>query len=161
MTLYIKPGNSKGNAIKHHPTFVKNRTMFRIIIPAVCIACNLAACTSGEEKETTTTDTDASATTVAEHLPSITGTWVEPIPGNETGEQGIQLMEDGTATSVNMATLQYSGWKIINDSILLLTGKSIGNRQVIDFTDTFRIAAVSDSALILDLGTGIITYKRK
>ena len=57
------------------------------------------------------------------------GTWTEPIPGQE-GRQGIELKSDGTAKSVNMATLDYKTWKV-EDEKLILTGTSIGNHQAI------------------------------
>ena len=35
---------------------------------------------------------------------SVTGVWIEPIPGMEDQVQGIKLEEGGIASSVNMAT---------------------------------------------------------
>lgn len=42
---------------------------------------------------------------------SIEGAWVEPVPGMENMQQGFVLEPDGTASSINMATLQYESWK--------------------------------------------------
>ena len=42
---------------------------------------------------------------------SVTGVWIEPIPGMEDQVQGIKLEEGGIASSVNMATLVYKNWK--------------------------------------------------
>lgn len=50
------------------------------------------------------------------------GSWVEPIPGNEKEFQGFTLNSDGTAKSINMATLQYQKWRF-KDGQLILTAK--------------------------------------
>lgn len=57
---------------------------------------------------------------------SIEGAWVEPVPGMENMQQGFVLEPDGTASSINMATLQYESWKKEGD-LLIFAGKSIGN----------------------------------
>ena len=69
---------------------------------------------------------------------SIEGAWVEPVPGMENMQQGFVLEPDGTASSINMATLQYESWKKEGD-VLILAGKSIGNHQTIAFSDTLVI----------------------
>lgn len=80
---------------------------------------------------------------------SISGIWTQPIPGQEGRTQGMMLNENGTASSVNMATLQYESWKKVGDQ-LILTGKSIGNHQTISFTDTLTIHRLTVDSLILD-----------
>ena len=62
---------------------------------------------------------------------SVTGVWIEPIPGMEDQVQGIKLEEGGIASSVNMATLVYKNWKQEGDQ-LILAGNSIGNGQTIE-----------------------------
>lgn len=74
---------------------------------------------------------------------SIEGAWVEPVPGMENMQQGFVLEPDGTASSINMATLQYESWKKEGD-VLILAGKSIGNHQTIAFSDTLVIKDLSD-----------------
>ena len=69
---------------------------------------------------------------------SVTGVWIEPIPGMEDQVQGIKLEEGGIASSVNMATLVYKNWKQEGDQ-LILAGNSIGNGQTIEFIDTMKI----------------------
>ena len=69
---------------------------------------------------------------------SIVGSWVEPVPGLEGQVQGIKMEEGGVASSVNMATLVYESWKQ-EGTKLILTGKSIGNGQTIEFVDTMDI----------------------
>ena len=80
---------------------------------------------------------------------SIVGAWVEPVPGMEGQVQGINIGEGGIASSVNMATLVYESWKQEGDQ-LVLTGKSIGNGQTIEFADTMAIKKLTPDSLILD-----------
>ena len=80
---------------------------------------------------------------------SIVGAWVEPMPGMEGQVQGIKMEEGGIASSVNMATLVYESWKQEGNQ-LVLTGKSIGNGQTIEFTDTMAIKKLTPDSLILD-----------
>lgn len=77
------------------------------------------------------------------------GAWVEPVPGMEGQVQGIKMEEGGGASSVNMATLVYESWKQEGDK-LILTGKSIGNGQTIEFTDTMAIKKLTADSLVLD-----------
>lgn len=79
----------------------------------------------------------------------IVGEWVEPVPGMEGQMQGIKMEKGGVASSVNMATLVYESWKLEGDN-LILTGKSIGNGQTIEFADTMTIKKLSYDSLILD-----------
>lgn len=79
---------------------------------------------------------------------SIIGAWVEPVPDMEGQVQGIKIEEGGVASSVNMATLVYESWKQEGDK-LILTGKSIGNGQTIEFTDTMGIKKLTADSLVL------------
>ena len=80
---------------------------------------------------------------------SIVRAWVEPVPGMEGQVHGINIEEGGIASSVNMATLVYESWKQEGDQ-LVLTGKSIGNGQTIEFADTMAIKKLTPDSLILD-----------
>lgn len=90
---------------------------------------------------------------------TLVGKWVEPIPGMEDKVQGVSLKQDGHATSINMATLQYENWQQIGDK-LILTGSSIGNGTSGSFTDTFIIEKITADELILKRGEENITLKR-
>lgn len=79
---------------------------------------------------------------------NLTGPWVQPIPGQENKFQGFNLDENGIASSINMHTLKYEKWQTLNNC-LILTGKSIGNRQTISFSDTLSIEKQSNDTLIL------------
>lgn len=74
------------------------------------------------------------------------GHWIEKMPVNKQIIQGINLNADGSASSIGMETLKYKKWKL-KDKQLILYGESIGNRQIIDFTDTFDILEVTPYTL--------------
>ena len=76
----------------------------------------------------------------------IVGTWTQPIPGMEGSEQGFVLENEGKASSVNMATLQYETWDKIGN-VIFLKGKSLGNGQTIEFTDTLVVASLTADTL--------------
>jgi hypothetical protein len=67
------------------------------------------------------------------------GTWLEPVPGQPGEVQGFTLRGDGTAESINTATLQHERWRLEGD-ILVLTGKSIGNGTTADFEERHTMA---------------------
>lgn len=83
----------------------------------------------------------------------LSGSWLEVMPAElSTVVQGIILAEDGHASSIGMATLKYETWSLLPDSRLVLTGKSIGNGQTIDFSDTLAIESMKGDTLILSRG---------
>ena len=81
----------------------------------------------------------------------IVGSWIQPIFGQPGRFQGIVFQPGGQAASLNMSTLQYESWSIREDR-LILTGKSIGNRRTISFSDTLDIARLSSDTLVLKRG---------
>lgn len=91
---------------------------------------------------------------------ALTGEWIEPIPGMPGQFQGISLKEKGIAESINMATLQYENWDRIG-GLLFLKGKSIGNGQTIDFTDTLLIKGLTADSLTVVRDGVEIRYARK
>lgn len=91
---------------------------------------------------------------------ALTGEWIEPIPGMPGQFQGISLKEKGRAESINMATLQYENWDRIG-GLLFLKGKSIGNGQTIDFTDTLLIKGLTADSLTVVRDGVEIRYARK
>ena len=115
----------------------------RIAALVVVAALSISSCT---QKETT---------------PEIQGTWVQPIPGMTEQVQGFTLYSDGSAESVNMATLQYTQWSLPEPETLILYGQSIGNGQTIEFCDTLTIALLSSDSLVLHRGELDLTYYRQ
>lgn len=107
----------------------------------VCVAVGLAACAAAVGETT------------------LVGSWVEPIAGLP-GVQGIKLEAGGKASSINMATLQYETWTQDGEN-LVLTGKSIGNGQTIDFTDTLKIEKLTPEDLVLSQNDVLLAYTRQ
>ena len=91
---------------------------------------------------------------------SLVGRWTEPVPGMLDMRQGFELADDGTATAIGTATLQYEQWSANGDS-LFLKGKSIGNGQTISFTDTLIINSFQFDSLVVQRGQLVQTYTRQ
>ena len=53
----------------------------------------------------------AITTLVACNDVTIEGSWVESVPGISNLKQGFTLEANGSASSINMATLKYEKWK--------------------------------------------------
>ena len=94
------------------------------------------------------------------HQSDLTGSWVMPVPGQPGKVQGFRLEEGGKASSTNMATLVYEGWKRDGD-VLIVSGKSVGNRQTLPFEEKMEIEQVSKESLLLkgERG-GVFRYSR-
>jgi hypothetical protein len=93
-------------------------------------------------------------------LNPLIGSWVEPNPINEKEVQGITLNEDGTAESINMATLLYKKWWQQNDELVLVS-ESIGNKQTIVDTSKYPILTLNALELELKIGIDTIKYRRQ
>lgn len=95
--------------------------------------------------------------TITVHSPYyyIQGTWVEPNPINPKEMQGFTLNQDGTASSVNMATLLIKRWNM-NNRILTLQYESIGNRQTITGTDTLNVIKINADSLVLAQNSNVV-----
>lgn len=91
---------------------------------------------------------------------SLDGKWVEPIPGMEGQVQGVCLEKGGKARSVNSATLLYEKWEQKGDT-LILSGKSLGNGVIIDFSDSYVIEKLSDDELVLKNEDLTIKYHKQ
>lgn len=89
----------------------------------------------------------------------ITGCWIQPIPGQPGHVQGMQLLPDGRAGSINMRTLLYRHWQL-DGNRLTLTGKSIGNGNSSLFTATSTIDRLSRTTLVLNTDGRRETYTR-
>lgn len=89
----------------------------------------------------------------------IMGSWTEPIPGQSDRVQGIRLDSDGKASSINMQTLLYETWEQQGEQIIL-KGKSIGNGQILSFSDTLKIDKLTTDTLVLRKGSFERVYTR-
>lgn len=93
-----------------------------------------------------------------DRCPDITGRWHAPVNGMENMTQGFQLDKNGIAESINMATLVYKTWSRRDCDTLAMTGESIGNGQIIEFTETYHISMPDKNTLILKTKNG---YEQK
>lgn len=89
----------------------------------------------------------------------IQGSWVEPNPIDSTAVQGVKLNQDGTASSIGMATLLFKGWNLTDAKSLVLTGESVGNGQTIPFADTLTVDKLNADSLVLSDGVGYVTWR--
>ncbi|MDR0230403.1 MAG: lipocalin family protein [Flavobacteriaceae bacterium] len=104
-------------------------TKMTLAIAFVAIA--FASCKDQKEapvtEETTTTEVvEQPETPAVVDTKVLVGSWTQPNPINDKEEQGFELKEDGTAASINMATLKTSKWWVEGDK-LFLEQESIGN----------------------------------
>ena len=117
------------------------------------LAATLVACkgTPAPEAETAT-DSAAAAT--------LEGTWTQPIPG-QSGRQGFTLRANGSAESVNMATLKYSAWAQPDDTTLVLTATSQGNGTSFTSDDTLTLVRLTADSLVLRKGQLLLEYTKE
>ncbi len=123
-------------------------------VPGVLLNDSVQVTYTQEKADNGSTVCKPTDLTITAHSPYfyLPGRWVEPIPGME-GLQGVELQSDGTAASINMATLQFSQWMLdisnASTPTLMLSYESIGNGQTISGTDTLSIAKLDADSLIL------------
>ena len=84
------------------------------------------------------------------------GSWVQPNPINEREVQGFILKEDGTAESINMATLIYKNWWT-KEGKLFIVAESLGNGT--SSIDTIQYDIMKNTETELELKQGDYTDK--
>ena len=114
---------------------------------------------TGKLKDGTAATKIATDPTYAEAV----GKWTMPNPIAPEGVMGVEIMVEGAARSINMATLVYTSWELQGEADkTLLKGQSLGNGQTIDFTQTGMIAKTADGNYTLTIeGTGTVYTKAK
>lgn len=88
------------------------------------------------------------------------GSWIEPNPINENEVQGVKINSDGTAESINMASLLYKKWWIENNKFILVA-QSIGNGSSSIDTTRYDIIKVNEKELELKNGEYTTKYKKE
>lgn len=140
---------------------------FSFLTCALFLSFLLASCYNPAEKneEIFSADSLANEMKPAEIKPAtadnIADIWLEMDTRGKVREDGFNLREDGTASSLNMATLLYEKWNRIGSDSLVLSGKSIGNKQTLEFSDTFQIAILNDTILELHKNKLRLMYHRE
>lgn len=108
-------------------------------------------------------ETGAAATKVATNptYAEAVGKWTMPDPIDPAAVMGIEIMVEGEAQSINMATLVYKSWELQGEAgKLLLKGQSIGNGQTIDFTQAAAIAREADGTYTLTVEGSAAVYTK-
>jgi hypothetical protein len=90
---------------------------------------------------------------------NVIGSWVEPVPGRPDQRQGFILYGDGSARSINMATLLYKGWKISGKNITL-SYESVGNHVRFESSDEYEYEMPDKDRLILKKDDWRLEYSR-
>lgn len=112
-------------------------------------------------EETTTTEVvEETAAPVAVDTKVLVGSWTQPNPINDKEVQGFELKEDGTATSINMATLKTNKWWIDGDK-LFLEQESIGNGTSAVDTVSYQFEVVDGTTLNLVNGESKDSFTKK
>ena len=88
------------------------------------------------------------------------GSWVQPNPINEKEVQGFTLEKDGTAESINLATLKYKNWWYEAGELNLVT-ESIGNKTSFTDTNKHEVTKITDKELEFKNGQIIERYKKQ
>ena len=127
---------------------------------AVASAFLLTSCTDSKKVQEDVNDTTTiqSAPTISDDL--LIGSWGEPNPINDKEVQGIEILTDGNAKSLNMATLLYSKWWT-KDNQLFLVEESVGNGGSNIDTIAYEILKVDKDSLILKDNDQTIRYKKQ
>ncbi|WP_142718491.1 lipocalin family protein [Chryseobacterium rhizoplanae] len=110
-------------------------------------ACMLSACNPFSEKKITK-GFSSTASVPNPYREKLIGKWLQPIAGQQKEKQGFELQENGTASSLNIHTLLYDGWKLSEDTIYL-SYHTEGVKLISKGIDTLVIKEVDDSELIL------------
>ncbi len=88
------------------------------------------------------------------------GDWVEPNPIDADELQGIELLKDGKAKSINMETLQYANWYITEGKLALVV-KSIGIHTSSIDTLIYTVERLTDKEMILKDRDVTISYTKQ
>lgn len=121
---------------------------FAILAGLTIVSCNNTI-KEGEPEKTITE-------TVKDTTNLLVGSWVQPNPINDKEVQGFLINSDGTAESINMATLLYKKWWEENGK-LILVAESIGNGS--SSIDTITYDIIKNTATELELKMGDYTDK--
>jgi len=125
----------------------------RLITFAILAGLTLVSCNNtikeGEPEKTITE-------TVKDTTNLLVGSWVQPNPINDKEVQGFLINSDGTAESINMATLLYKKWWQ-EDGKLILIMESVGNGS--SSIDTLKYDIVKNTTTELELKMGDYTDK--
>jgi len=88
------------------------------------------------------------------------GRWVTNDPIAPDSVMGVEIMVGGRAASIRMQTLQYTGWELVGEpGIIVLHGRSIGNRQSSEFMTDAVISEENGRLFMAVDGTDVVYRK--
>nr|WP_315145225.1 lipocalin family protein [uncultured Flavobacterium sp.] len=130
----------------------KQLVTLAILAGLTLVSCNKTTKEAEPTPETTVTETAKDTTNL------LVGSWVRPNPINDKEVEGFTMKSDGSAESINMATLLYKKWWQ-EDGKLILIMESVGNGS--SSIDTMRFDIVKNTATELELKMGEYVDKYK
>ena len=130
----------------------------KVVTIVLLVSLTTISCNQITKQETKHGEVRISKTEEKTNL--LVGSWVEPNPINEKEMQGIKINSDGTAESINMATLLYKKWWKDADKLFLVS-ESIGNGSSSIDTTKYEIVKLNEKEIELKDRDYIIKYKRK
>lgn len=141
---------------KHINEFKK---MVKLVLTfSLLIGLFLTSCSNSDNQ------TNEKDTTIVQNQPQnndeLIGRWVEPNPIKQNEVQGIELLKEGKAKSINMATLLYSKWWTKNNQLFLVE-ESIGNQTSSIDTISYDIIKIDSDSLILRNLHRTLKYKKQ
>ena len=126
---------------------------FVLLATIALSSCNQTTKQDTKKEEVSTSNIDKN-----ENL--LIGSWIEPIPSRKNEFQGFTIKHDGSAESINMATLVYKKWwKEANK--LVLVAESIGNGTSSIDTTKYEIVKLNEKELELKDNDYSIKYKKQ
>jgi hypothetical protein len=131
----------------------KEVSTFVLLVTLALTSCNQTTKQEAKNEEASTPKIDKN-----ENL--LIGSWIEPIPSSKNEFQGFTIKNDGSAESINMATLVYKKWwKEANK--LVLVAESIGNSTSSIDTTKYEIVKLNQKELELKDNDYSIKYKKQ
>ncbi|WP_396158948.1 lipocalin family protein [Flavobacterium sp.] len=125
----------------------KKALSIKILLVFTFLSCNQ------KSKQETTNEIDSDPK-IENFKNLLLGSWVQPNPINEKEVQGFTLKNNGTAESINMATLLYKKWWT-EEGKLILVSESLGNGS--SSIDTTKYEIINKTNSILELKNGNYT----
>ncbi|MCV9934129.1 lipocalin family protein [Flavobacterium sp. LS1R47] len=124
---------------------MKRNGKFLVAIASLAL---ITACNKAEKKQIQENSNEPKKAVESNQFSKeqLVGNWVQPNPINSKEVQGFSLLENGTAKSINMATLLYEKWWLDNNELFLVT-TSIGNHTKSTDTLPYKIIKLDSSNL--------------
>ncbi|MGG5577201.1 lipocalin family protein [Myroides sp. C15-4] len=135
----------------------------KMIVATAFVAITFASCKEIKEApvtEETTTEVVEATAPQATDTKALVASWTQPNPINDKEVQGFELKEDGTAASINMATLKTNTWWVEGDQ-LFLEQESIGNGTSSLDTVSYKFEVVDNTTLHLLQGDSKDTFTKQ